>query len=294
MDQLVKGPGGEKLTGGDWEWLAQTNRAISLEYAINPRVRDFSKTGGGSKLDSYFRRNSANFASLLTLPETMAEFFRQVRSDTDAGSIEPYWNNGWFPALDVISLCCLLYNNRPARYIEVGSGNSTKFARKLITYFNLPTKIVSIDPMPRAEIDGLCDELIRQPLEDLDPDFLASLSPDDLFFIDSSHRAFQNSDVTVFFLEILPMLPDGLCYGIHDIFLPFDYVEEFVVRFYNEQYLLAAYLHGGAKDEILFSSAFVSVNNHMFPELHPIFDTPALGGVPATGGCFWARRKSNE
>ena len=33
----------------------------------------------------------------------------------------------------------------------------------------------------------------------------------------------MNSDVTVFFCEILSVLPKGLVFGFHDIYLPFDY-----------------------------------------------------------------------
>ena len=66
------------------------------------------------------------------------------------------------------------------------------------------------------------------------------LSAGDMVFIDNSHRAFQNSDVTVFFTEVLPALPAGVAYGIHDIFLPDDYPAGWSDRFYNEQYLLAA------------------------------------------------------
>ena len=39
---------------------------------------------------------------------------------------------------------------------------------------------------------------------------------------------------------------------MHDIFLPWDYPEEWRDRFYNEQYLLLSYLLGGADgDEII-------------------------------------------
>jgi len=36
-----------------------------------------------------------------------------------------------------------------------------------------------------------------------------------------------------------------MLFGIHDVFLPFDYPKEWLNRFYNEQYLLLAYIHGG-------------------------------------------------
>ena len=50
------------------------------------------------------------------------------------------------------------------RLVEVGSGYSTKFARRAIDDHSLRSRITSIDPAPRAEIDGLCDSVIRGPL----------------------------------------------------------------------------------------------------------------------------------
>ena len=51
---------------------------------------------------------------------------------------------------------------RPRRFIEIGSGNSTKFARRAIRDHWLNTSIVSIDPFPRSEIDAICDEVVRR------------------------------------------------------------------------------------------------------------------------------------
>ena len=42
----------------------------------------------------------------------------------------------------------------------------------------------------------------------------------------------RNSDVTVFFTEIAN-LPQGMVYGLHDIFLPWDYPEQWSNRFYR-------------------------------------------------------------
>lgn len=91
-------------------------------------------------------------------------------------------------------------------------------------------------------MDVLCDRVIRQPLEDVDGKLFDELESGDMLFIDNSHRVFQNSDVTVFFLEILPRLKPGITVHIHDIFLPFDYPPSWYDRHYSEQYLLAAFL----------------------------------------------------
>jgi hypothetical protein len=53
---------------------------------------------------------------------------------------------------------------------------------------------------------------------------------------------FQNSDVCVFFLDIVPRLAPGVLLHLHDIFLPYDYPPVWYERYYSEQYLLAVAL----------------------------------------------------
>jgi len=185
------------------------------------------------------------------------------------------------------SLCALLVHRRPRRYIEIGSGNSTKFARKAIDAFDLETQVISIDPQPRAEMDKLCDQVLRIPAEDLPTSFIEAIGADDMLFIDNSRRAFPNSDVTVFFLEVLPGLPAGTLYGLHDIFLPNDYPTEWLNRHYSEQYMLGAYLLGGGDgDNILFPCNFVSNEGRDWPELAALIDATPLSSMPPWGGCF--------
>src|SRR4029077_8255229 len=109
----------------------------------------------------------------------------------------------------------------------------------------LPTQVVSVDPAPCADIDALCDQVIRQRLEEIDGASLAAnLGPGDVLFFDGSHRCLQNSDVTVFLLEVLPALQPGVLIGLHDVFLPYDYPESWCGRFYSEQLALGCWLLG--------------------------------------------------
>jgi hypothetical protein len=95
-----------------------------------------------------------------------------------------------------------------------------------------------------AEIDRLCDSVIRRPLEELDLSIFDDLEPGDFLFIDSSHRTFSNSDVTVVFMDVLPRLRTGVIVHFHDIFWPYDYLPEWANQYYSEQYLLHSYLLG--------------------------------------------------
>lgn len=159
---------------------------------------------------------------------------------------EPAWENDFWGGIDALVACAALRSRDPATYVEVGSGFSTRFARRAIQDFGLRTRIVSVDPDPRDEVDELCDEGIRRRLDEVDMTLFTDLQPGDVVLLDGSHVALMNCDATVFFLEVLPRLPAGVLVGIDDVFLPWDYPPTWIGRVYGEQYLLAAYLLGGA------------------------------------------------
>ena len=96
----------------------------------------------------------------------------------------------------------------------------------------------------------------------------------------------------MFFTEILPNLPSGLTYGLHDIYLPWDYPDAWRDRFYNEQYLLSSYLLGGANgDQIILPNAFLSLyDSQLLDPLAATWSSPKLRGIEKTGGAFWMQR----
>lgn len=204
------------------------------------------------------------------------------------------WNTGWFDALDAIALYSMTALRRPANYLEIGSGISTKFARKAVRDFGLATNITSVDPQPRAEIDAICNEIIRVGLEDADPAIFERLVPGDFLFMDGSHRTLMNSDCTVFFLEVLPRLKPGVIVHIHDIFLPSDYPTGWRNLYYSEQYLLAAYLLAGEQLKILLPNAFASTHKELLPLIRKLFIREEMGQVGGwlgqtnyLGSSFW-------
>ncbi|MBV8840901.1 MAG: class I SAM-dependent methyltransferase [Alphaproteobacteria bacterium] len=265
--------------------------SIELDYPCLPRVRSWDIQGRNryrELLASGEDRYRVHLASFLDLKSAFTKI--PVAEPPDERS--PYWTNGWFPALDAICLSGLVAKLNPRCYVEVGSGNSTKFVRRAIADHGLRTRVISIDPHPRAVIDELCDEVIRDRLENCDLKIFANLGPEDLVFIDNSHRSFQGSDVTVFFTEILPLLKSGCHYGVHDIFLPYDYPEQWLPRYYSEQYLLMSYLLGGAGgDEIVLPVHYVERTPRVLATLDPLIHDPALKGAEAIGGAFWMRRR---
>lgn len=203
---------------------------------------------------------------------------------------EPGWvqHPPWMLALDGVSLYGFVRTCRPSHYIEVGSGNSTKFVARARRDGELDTRITSIDPHPRAEIDALCDAVIRTPLEACGLDEFESLRAGDVVFFDGSHRAYMNSDAVVFFLDVLPKLAPGVLVGIHDILLPYDYPPQWGPRFYSEQYLLACYLL--ARGDLFVPTLpcyYATREPALRRVLEPLWRDPRVAGVDTRGFTFW-------
>jgi len=161
----------------------------------------------------------------------------------------PWKQNMFLTTLDMVALHGVLTEAKPNLYLEIGSGISTRVAWQARRSSGHEMKIFSIDPSPRVEVEQLCDRVLRKRLEKIPPAELVEMSgAGTVVFFDGSHRCFPKSDVTVFFLEILPRLKPGTLVHIHDIYLPFDYPDPLMDRYWSEQYLLAAFLLGGAKN----------------------------------------------
>lgn len=213
---------------------------------------------------------------------------RALKDEKDA--TQPGWNNAFLPGLDIMALYTIVAETKPRRYVEVGSGNSTKVAHKAVKDHGLATKITSIDPYPRAEIDGLAHEIVRKPFEEVDTRWLAELEAGDILFIDNSHRMLPNSDATVFFLETLPALRPGVIVHIHDIYLPYDYPQFMCDRFYSEQYGLAiALLANPTRYQTIFPAYFVSEDAALSGSISGIWNHPNLHDVERHGGSFWLK-----
>lgn len=210
------------------------SRFFVTDYPYHPRARPLELSAGGQSLLAQFSADEDQYIGVL---QGFTRFARHIRSIPVGpllpGDRDPCWINDWLSPLDAISIYGLIASLAPRRYVEIGSGNSTRFARQAISDHGLKTQIVSIDPEPRAEVDAIADRIVRQPLEQVEAEFWSEIQGDDMLFVDNSHRCLSNSDVTVFFLEILPALPPQTVFGFHDIFFSFDYPEGWMGRYYN-------------------------------------------------------------
>jgi len=246
-------------------------------------------------LESIIKRNHEKYEKVIEHILRLKDDIQSIRPKTDASNEnEPHWNNDFLPGLDIAALYSILEYFKPNNYIEVGSGNSTLVAKKVIRDKKLNTKITSIDPYPRAAIDQLSDRVIRNPIEDIDDlSFIwETLQSHDILFIDNSHRSLPNSDVTVCFLEILPQLKKGVIVQVHDIYIPYDYPQFMCDRFYSEQYVLSAFLLANPeKYEVVFPCYYVSENEALSTSLNPLWEHKHLKDVEKHGGSFWFRIK---
>lgn len=194
----------------------------------------------------------------------------------------PRFNQDWFTGLDATMAYTMTRGIAPGRVVEIGSGHSTRFIAQAIADGNLPTRLHSIDPAPRKDIDTLCDEVTRQPLGALAANAFPVLDAGDILFVDGSHLVMPGTDVEQVFGEIVPTLPDATIVHIHDMFLPDAYPAEWAWRGYNEQSMVLALL-GTGRFELLMANAWVT--RHQPAWLNDVY-CPNGGGFVSS---LWVR-----
>jgi hypothetical protein len=173
------------------------------------------------------------------------------------------FQQGMYGPVDAESLYCMVRHFKPRRVVEIGSGHSTLItAQALRKNAGEPgghvCEFTSIEPYPSElllrGISGL-SRLIREPVQRVPLALFESLGEGDILFIDSSHVLKLGSDVQYEFLEVLPRIGRGAVVHVHDIFFPCDYPKTWVKdlrRFWNEQYLLHAFLMFNHAFRVLF------------------------------------------
>lgn len=274
-----------------YRFLHPRFQKLFLEYKVNLKPRYGHGQPAHPELLSVIDANREEYQLLIGKALALKENIWTIReSSVETDLSQPTWNNGFLPGLDIVAIYTMLSEFKPKRYIEIGSGNSTKVAYKAKVEQHLDMEIISIDPMPRTEIDRLANKVIRKPFENIDFDVLGGLNENDVLFVDNSHRILPNSDAMVFFLEILPRLKKGVIVHIHDIYLPYDYPQFMCDRFYSEQYGLAMYLLANPKKyRTIFPNYFISEDKSLSSLIAPIWEHENMRSVERHGGSFWLR-----
>ncbi len=274
-----------------YKFLSPKFQTVHLEYKVNPKPRFGHGLPAHSLLLDIINANRTDYEKRIQYYLSLQSQIHSIKeSNKETNENLPAWNNDFLPGLDIIAIYGMITEFKPSQYIEIGSGNSTKVCRKAINDGQLKTKITSIDPYPRANIDHLADEVIRQPFENLKSNqfIINNLNENDILFIDNSHRSLPNSDATICFLELLPYLKKGVIVHIHDVYLPYDYPQFMCDRFYNENYMLAAFvLSNPQRYKTIMPNYFVSEDKALSQQLLPIWNHENLTNVERHGGSFW-------
>jgi predicted O-methyltransferase YrrM len=209
---------------------------------------------------------------------------------------EYFVDNGQYPPLDAWVFEGMLRHLRPRRMIEVGCGFSTLVsARVNRDELRGSMELTCIDPYPKpflrngdlAGVTGLRPEKV----EDAPLELFENLAAGDVLFIDTSHTVKTGGDVTWLFNEILPRLRPGVVVHIHDIFLPYEYPESWVLEGngWNEMYLVQSFLLFNNAFEILWGAAYMLAHHPddviaAFPEFQQY--------ASMAGGSLWIQRSS--
>jgi hypothetical protein len=261
-------------------------------YSPLPDTRSFTK-------DLWTRESEMVGVDINTATQLdfLTRTFPIYRDEYNQFSYEPtdreyefYFNNGMFSGTDALVLYCMVRHFRPKLILEVGSGFSTRVSAQAAVR-NGDTRLVSIEPFPpdilRKGFPGLTS-LVEKPVQEVGLAPFLELNRDDILFIDTSHVTKIGGEVNFLFLEVLPRLKPGVVVQVHDIFLPLEYPEAWIMGarlFSNEQYLVQAFLSFNREFEILFANSYIALK---YPQLmSEIFPKSNWWG----GGSLWIQRK---
>lgn len=179
------------------------------------------------------------------------------------------FDNPNFASGDSEYLYNIIRHYKPKNIIEIGSGHSTLMAIEALEKNKLDDKNyhcshTCIEPFEMPWLEKTRVTLVREIVQKVDVSLFKQLTKNDILFIDSSHMIKPQGDILKEYLEILPSLNSGVLIHVHDIFTPNDYKHEWLfeeMRFWNEQYLLEAFLCNNNAFSIIGAVNYLK-NNH--------------------------------
>lgn len=190
--------------------------------------------------------------------------------DEKQDSLQFYFGNTSFESGDAEYWYQLIRTIKPKRIFEVGSGYSTLMAIQAINKnqeqdASYQCEHVCIEPFEVPWLEDAGIKVIRKKVESMDISFFSQLQENDILFIDSSHIIRPQGDVLFEYLELLPSLNKGVVVHVHDIFSPKNYLSQWlqeIVWFWNEQYLLEAFLSHNNEWKILGALNYLHHNHY--------------------------------
>jgi predicted O-methyltransferase YrrM len=201
-----------------------------------------------------------------------------------------------FGSCDGEVLYCMIRKFKPARIIEIGSGNTTYLMAQALLRNREETgrdfQLTAFDPYPnnvvQAGFPGL-SKCIKAGVEDVPLSAFAELDANDVLFIDSSHALRIGGDVQYEYREIIPSLRTGVLVHSHDIYLPAEYPKKLVMErkiFWGEQYLLQAFLAFNDSFSVEWAGSYMHLKHP--EELEAAF--PSYVRDYCWPSSFWMRR----
>jgi hypothetical protein len=169
-------------------------------------------------------------------------------------------HNGWYPTPDAEIYASMIYDYRPDKIVEVGSGFSTLIARRALDFARHEASLTVIDPAPRTDVEHAADSVILEHVEDTRLQQFG-LTQRSLLFIDSSHITRARGDVPYLYCDVLPRLPQGMILHVHDIFIPYDYPTCYDHLCWTEQYVLQSLLAHSPRYKTLLATHYMSRNH---------------------------------
>ena len=197
-------------------------------------------------------------------PRYLAEFRERIptAAGEEGGPKRFYLVNGTFMAIDAHVYYALIRHFRPGRIVEVGGGRSSLLAgiacRANLEESGGGSRLEVIEPYPGEMFHGGfpgLSELLPVKLQEVPLDRFTSLREGDILFTDSSHVLRAGNDVQRLYLEIFPRLAPGVLVHVHDVSLPRPYPAVYAGNgwYWNEQYLLQAFLAFNSRFEVLWA-----------------------------------------
>jgi hypothetical protein len=206
-----------------------------------------------------------------------------------------------FTKADARALYYMVRSVRPKRYFEIGSGLSTYYchlARRANQKRGKETEITCVEPFPHDGLYQIDDvQVIKDEVQNLPLEAFGKLEAGDFLFIDSSHAAKIDSDVTFLMMEVVPRVAVGVYVHIHDIPFPYNFPfppELYIFdrqwpMYWNEPVIVQAFLQFNDSFEIVLSLPYLNFHD---PEL--IKETvPEVGRERTYAnaiGSLWLRR----
>ncbi len=275
--------------------MSYLGKILIKTLGVFPHVKELKKRI--EKFENYMSFEPGHYYSPLVEPKDYIEQQKHINSSSNYLPIEidfnekeqfetlqsfnefyaafPYHKNGkglrfvldnvFFTYADALGLYSMIRKLKPKKIIEIGSG----FSSALILdtnelFFKNSIDLTFIDPNPerlKANLrQGENINIVEKKIQEVNIKLFQSLEAGDFLLIDTSHVSKTGSDVNHIYFNILPYIKNGVNIHIHDIFFPFEYPSQWILkenRSWNELFLLRAFLAYNNQFKITYFNSFI-------------------------------------